>query len=523
MVTIGKNILENITTGMYQDSKVVYREYIQNACDQIDKAIGSGILTEEDAYVDIDIDIEKRYISIKDNATGVKESEFQSNIGDIANSNKEQGKDKGFRGIGRLCGLAYCKTLKFTATALGEAVASRITYDAEKMRKILRNNKKQSVDEVLTEIMKFETIQEDEEEHYFLVELFEINKENTELLNTGKVTDYLSFVAPVPYRREFLLCDQIYNHAKKIDYHIDEYNIFINGAQVHKEYTSRLKEQSGNNLKNYDEISKLEFKNLYNASGALIAWMWIGLSRFEKSIPKLNSMRGIRARQANIQIGKEDVFQHLFKESRGNNYFVGEVYTVSENLIANSQRDYFNETETRVVFEDVLRCYFYDTLHKLYTEANKIKNAYKRQDELVKISQEFQKKNEANSFIDNQAREKLAQQVVAAKDDAEKAMKQLEKYDNLEDTSPIAEVKKQISVKFNAPTLVSKAQQVAIEQRDETDKPSLKKPAGYAVDTLSKLNKNERKLVSKIWSIITNNAEKEVAEILIEKIKEEFR
>lgn len=44
MAKIGKNILENLTTGMYSDSKVAYREYVQNACDQIDKAIDSGIV-----------------------------------------------------------------------------------------------------------------------------------------------------------------------------------------------------------------------------------------------------------------------------------------------------------------------------------------------------------------------------------------------------------------------------------------------------------------------------------------------
>lgn len=42
MAKIGKNILENLTTGMYSDSKVAYREYVQNACDQIDKAIDGG-------------------------------------------------------------------------------------------------------------------------------------------------------------------------------------------------------------------------------------------------------------------------------------------------------------------------------------------------------------------------------------------------------------------------------------------------------------------------------------------------
>ena len=72
MGTVGKNLLDNLTTGMYADSKVIYREYIQNACDQIDLAIKLGILSPDEGNVDIYIDSKKRYISIKDNATGVR-------------------------------------------------------------------------------------------------------------------------------------------------------------------------------------------------------------------------------------------------------------------------------------------------------------------------------------------------------------------------------------------------------------------------------------------------------------------
>ena len=53
MATVGKNILDNLTTGMYSDSKVIYREYIQNACDQIDLALSWGLLTSDEANVDI--------------------------------------------------------------------------------------------------------------------------------------------------------------------------------------------------------------------------------------------------------------------------------------------------------------------------------------------------------------------------------------------------------------------------------------------------------------------------------------
>ena len=51
--TFGANILENLTTGMYKSSQVIFREYIQNACDAIDKAISLGILKNGEDKIDI--------------------------------------------------------------------------------------------------------------------------------------------------------------------------------------------------------------------------------------------------------------------------------------------------------------------------------------------------------------------------------------------------------------------------------------------------------------------------------------
>ena len=36
---VGKNVLETLTTGMYDDARFIFREYIQNAADQIDLAV----------------------------------------------------------------------------------------------------------------------------------------------------------------------------------------------------------------------------------------------------------------------------------------------------------------------------------------------------------------------------------------------------------------------------------------------------------------------------------------------------
>ena len=517
MATVGKNILDNLTTGMYSDSKVIYREYIQNACDQIDLAINMGILAAGEGSVDIFTDNKKRYISIRDNATGVKAEEFIEDVGDIANSNKEIGKNKGFRGIGRLCGLAYCKTLKFTTSYLGENVKSIMTCDAQKMRAMLVENKKYTLDEIWDAIITYSTESESESEHYFEVEMFEINKENTDLLNDTMVREYLSFVVPVPYKNTFILRNQIYNYADSIGYHIDEYCVRVNGSQIFKEYTTKLKEQSGASLKNYDEISRLEFKDFRDSSGNLIAWMWVGLSRFEKQIPKVNHMRGLRVRSANIQLGNDDALQNLFKESRGNYYYVGEVFAAAKELIPNSQRDYFNENETRVLFEDLLREYFYDVLHKLYYEANRVKNDYKRQEEYLSKVAEYQKKEKEQGFIDESERQKLQFDIDKAKKNAEDARKRLDKLDDSDSGSPLSEIRKNIGRKYEADTLKHKAETTTVTVSDDDKKKN------FVTSNMSKLSRSERKIVSKILTIITDIAPKDVAEQIIEKIKEEMR
>lgn len=517
MATVGKNILDNLTTGMYADSKVIYREYIQNACDQIDLAIKLGILSPDEGNVDIYIDSKKRYISIKDNATGVRAANFIEDVGDIANSNKEIGKNKGFRGIGRLCGLAYCKTLKFTTSYLGESIKSIMTCDAQKMRAMLVENKKYTLDEIWDVIVAYTTDVEDENEHYFEVEMFDINKENTDLLDDAKVREYLSFVVPVPYKNTFILRNQIYDYANSIGYHIDEYCVRVNGSQIFKEYTTKLKEQSGAALKNYDEISRLEFKDFRDDSGNLIAWMWIGLSRFEKQIPSINHMRGLRVRSANIQLGNDDALQPLFKENRGNYYFVGEVFAASRNLIPNSQRNYFNENETRVLFEDLLREYFFDVLHKLYYEANRVKNDYKRQEEYLSKVAEYQQKEREKGFVNEEERQKLQFDIDRAKKSAEEARKRLDRLDNSDSASPLTEVRKSIGKKYAADDLKKKAESTTVVTSDD-DK---KKP--FVTTGMSKLSRSERKLVGKILSIITDIAPKDIAEQIVTKIKEEMR
>jgi len=110
---IGKNVIENLTTAMYENAYTVYREYIQNSADSIDKAIAEGLIGEKDAVIIINIEYNKIEININDNAKGIPAEKFVKVLTDIADSQKGRTKDKGFRGIGRLAGVGYCDTLIF--------------------------------------------------------------------------------------------------------------------------------------------------------------------------------------------------------------------------------------------------------------------------------------------------------------------------------------------------------------------------------------------------------------------------
>lgn len=510
----GANILENLTTGMYQDSKVIYREYIQNACDQIDKARAMGLLRDNEGSIDIWFDSENRSISIIDNATGIPSRDFESTLADIANSDKRLGEDKGFRGIGRLCGLAYCRELIFTSKAAGENTISIMRCNAAKMRELINANErgeKYTASEVLHSIYDFDYIPTDDiNAHSFKVEMVGINEENTDLLDFTQIKEYLSFVAPVPYQNTFIFRSEVYRHAEELHYHIDEYIIRLEGEQIFKKYKTNFKTSKGD-----DEVFNLAFKEIYDSRHNMLAWLWIGVSRFKAVISKDCQMRGLRLRKENIQIGDDDALQKLFREDRGHHYFIGEVFAVSRDLIPNSQRDYFNENPTRVEFERELRRYFNNELYKIYYEGSAINSAYSKIDSYVKKQAELQEKEQKGDFVDESHLESARADVERARQSAQKAAEDIEKKKEKAINNPDAIVSQVIT------RLEEERKQQESSKLSPIQPKKKKKPIKMRrVDKLSGYNKSERKLISKIFGIILTATDDKTAEMIISKIEE---
>ena len=386
-IIVGGKTLDNLTISMYKNARIIFREYIQNSTDAIDDAVKVGVLRKNDGKITITIDKDERRITIEDNGTGISALNFDSKLLDIGNSDKKKETDRGQRGIGRLCGLAYCKELIFTSTQKGETVKSVLKFNAKKLNDMLNDDEKYTAEIILNSVITSEQSIADVNEHFFKVELIGVTSEI--LLDAEDICDYLSFVAPVPYNSNFGFRKEIHEHAAALNFKITEYDIRVNGKPIFKNYKKDFSTQMG-----ADEIFELDFRDFRDEAGNLIAWSWVGLSKFKGVIQQTktnpNQMRSIRLRQKNIQIGDEMVFQgrKLFSEDRGTTYFIGEIHAVDTDLRPNSQRDYFVENAACETFEATLGNYF-GVLTKLYRHASKIRSAFKAVNAPEKFRQEI--------------------------------------------------------------------------------------------------------------------------------------
>ena len=161
----GKFLLEILTKGMYSNPMHVYREYIQNSTDAIDQAIASGILSADEAAIHINIDCGKQTITIRDNGCGISADLAREILLSIGDSLKNGVDERGFRGIGRLAGLAYAKEVQFATSSCGESVKTVMTCDCEKMQRLLQKSNKETSD-VMETFMAISSFEEPQPEDH---------------------------------------------------------------------------------------------------------------------------------------------------------------------------------------------------------------------------------------------------------------------------------------------------------------------------------------------------------------------
>lgn len=501
---IGKNVIETLTSGMYDDSRFVYREYVQNAADQIDVAVEEGILkSKKEGKIEIIIDENNKRITIEDNATGIKMKNTLSFLSDVANSQKDREKRKGFRGIGRLGGLGYCEKLIFETSYRDENIKSIVTLDAKELKDII-NDKSVQMDAATLMSIITDFAKEDEEKglHYFKVTMQDVT--SAKLLDVDYVKDYLLMVAPVPFKNSFPFKEKIHNYFFSNNVSIDEYSVELklNDFKLEKPYKEHIFDNKGNIRAT---ILDVNFHKIQDESGELVAIAWYAVTNklnFQILI-KNNLERGLRLRKDNIGIGTEDTLGRLFKEKRQVLNYVGEVYAIGSNFIPNARRDYFNDNTTLQYFEEQMKV-FLANLGDLVRISSVI---HSRKREIVshksKLSEFVEKSKSGQTTEEEQKR--LRSELRKTENIALKAKEKIEnvKLKNLDNEDIVLIYKNVVGTVDTEFVLI-----------DELNKKGYQ---NFPI-TLSQLNENEKKIVKEIFEILKGNLSPHIYDMIKKKI-----
>lgn len=357
VVQVGKYTLESLTTGMYSDPKIVYREYIQNSVDSLEHAVSLGMLEQQSMRIDIIVNADESYISIKDNGTGISAAEAAQTLMNVGSSKKRNANNRGFRGIGRLGGMSYCNTLVFTTSAENEKVKTVVSFDCKKLRHLLVPGEYEdmSLSAVLGEITTIETFPEKEEKHYLCVEMVDVNG-FSDLLDIDAAKSYISQVAPLPYQsRHFIYTSQLKSYLSDNGYIIEEFPIFVGENEsdlepVYKPNKSRFRSDRGK--RTVDEISSMKYFDV-TVDGELYALGWYGNCGWYGFLSE-KEISGFRVRKGNILIGDSHTMNAIFKEARFNGWTQGEIFIVTDKLIPNARRDDFEQNDAYYKFMEAL-------------------------------------------------------------------------------------------------------------------------------------------------------------------------
>ena len=357
---IGAFVLETLTTGMYSNPFDCIREYVQNASDAILSAERFEMLKPHTGVIELHLNAKTRSLTIRDNGTGQSPQDALQRLLNIGMSSKVYGQEAGFRGIGRLAGIAYCDRLTFTTTTAYSDESVSIAFDCASIRKALTPDLK-GVKE-LSELLSHNTSEDIEEApksaHSFQVTLENIDPKLDAFLDLAQLETYLCQVAPVEFdSQRFVFAPKIQKWAKEHGLCMPTVKMVIKTSdgierQVFKPYCGRYKTKRDN----YEiQIRDVQFFPPDLSTDSPAFWMWYGDSDLLGMFGD-DRVAGIRFRRNNIAIGGPERMAEIFpgNEGRLNAWTIGEVHVLTDGVIPNARRDGFEATDAWVDVKDQL-------------------------------------------------------------------------------------------------------------------------------------------------------------------------
>lgn len=392
---IGPHLIETITSALYEDPIIIFREYVQNSVDAYNMAVDddrSNVM--DDFHVDISIDKKKRNISILDNGYGILYAEFITKMTSIGASTKPKYKNLiGFRGIGRLSAMPSCKRLVFTNKPKGSGKLQYYSWNGDKFHDFLNQGKEPDFKATIEAITNYreEQYSGDANDHYFKVDIIGYKEVISELIDDTDFEERLRILLPLNYSPEFKHQDEIKTkYEEYMGQSLERFSFVVklDNKILYKPYADKDILESG---VVYWEL-KINSKKK-EGLGERIGILWFSFNR--KIERKKDEPYGIYVRSKNMLMGdryslataivrsKSDYVTTPRELSQMLNGVTGEMLIHSTRLNDNARRDWFQVDEESILLRHII-VDFMKRLHVYRYTASRFYRNRKDKDKYVK-------------------------------------------------------------------------------------------------------------------------------------------
>jgi len=365
-VKFGLRLLETLTSALYDNPIVLFREYVQNSVDAYDRALKENFDTIENFSVDISIDKSKRSMTIFDNGYGIHEQDFNSKMTDIGVDKKSDLSSQiGFRGIGRLSAIPFCETLVFKNKPKGNQKVFLFIWNGKKFNEMLIKDSGIELDEAFDVITSssFERYEGDINDHFFSVFIENYNEEINELIIRKDFKQHLCLVLPLKYHPDFSYQDDIKENYLKImndDLGKTAYNIKLDSEFLYKPYLNKNILEAGIYFWN------LKFPKTPDGIEEPFGLLWFTFNKKIVANP-LDQPYGILVRSKNMLMGNNNSLVDAIFHNKPDDYIAsyreltqtiqgvyGEMLINSTRFNDNARRDWFKLDNASIMLRDII-------------------------------------------------------------------------------------------------------------------------------------------------------------------------
>lgn len=377
-IIVGRSLLETLTSALYENPIILFREYVQNSLDAYNYATKiEGRDLVSDFHVNIDIDRESRTIKIRDNGYGIVSSEqFAKAMLSFGNSEKlDRTQFIGFRGIGRVSALPFCQELRFINKKQNQSTIDVCTWRGDDYRKILNDESTEmsSFEQTVQKIVNLDAKTCDiDNSHYFEVVISNYSLEVEEVIENPNFIQQLRKLLPIKYADDFTSGNAIisrYNQYMNEDFTDYMCSVYLDGNELRKNYSQdKHVLESG--------IVYLEVREKGGSDkkkpGDKMGLLWFTFDR-KIEAKKGDTDYGILVRSKNVLMGDNDTFADLCTSSKEHiatyseltatlRGVYGELLINSPSLKDNARREWFKTDENSIYLKYVI----VDFMKRLY-------------------------------------------------------------------------------------------------------------------------------------------------------------